>query len=164
MEDFPTGESCFIDANILGYASVEVRPFTAASRSFLARVAAGEVFAFTSANAVADALFKTMMTEISARFVPPGAKTLAFVQNHPKVIRLLLHYPKAVEALAKLPLRLLSLDWDAIQAGMHISVEHGLLTNDAMIVALMQRHRLSHLITNDDDFDAVPGLTVWKPR
>ena len=47
---------------------------------------------------------------------------------------------------------------------MHISVEYGLLTNDAMIVALMQRHRLSHLITNDDDFDAVPGLTVWKPR
>ena len=61
IEDFPTGESCFIDANILGYASVEVRPFTASWRSFLARVATGEIFAFTSANAVADALFKTMM-------------------------------------------------------------------------------------------------------
>lgn len=40
----------------------------------------------------------------------------------------------------------------------------GHLTNDAMIVALMRRHQLSHLITNDDDFDAVPGLTIWKPR
>ena len=164
IEDFPTGESCFIDANILGYASVEILPFTASCRSFLGRVAAGEIFAFTSANAVADALFNTMMVEISAGFVPPGTKALAFVQNHPEVIRRLLHYPKAVEGLAKLPLRLLSLDWDAIQAGMHISVEQGLLTNDAMIVALMRRHQLSHLITNDDDFDAVPGLTIWKPR
>jgi len=28
----------------------------------------------------------------------------------------------------------------------------------------MQRHGISHLATNDDDFDWVPGVTVWKPR
>ena len=39
-----------------------------------------------------------------------------------------------------------------------------LLTNDAMIVALMRRHGVTHLVTNDNDFDRVPGLTVWKPR
>ena len=42
--------------------------------------------------------------------------------------------------------------------------ETGLLTNDATTVALMRRHGLSDVATNDDDFDAVPGLTVWKPR
>lgn len=47
---------------------------------------------------------------------------------------------------------------------MRISIQDRLLTNDAMIVALMQRHELTHLVTNDDDFDHVPGLTVWKPR
>jgi predicted nucleic acid-binding protein len=41
---------------------------------------------------------------------------------------------------------------------------HGLLTNDALIVAVMQRHGITHLATNDDDFDRVPGITVWKPR
>jgi predicted nucleic acid-binding protein len=45
-----------------------------------------------------------------------------------------------------------------------ISLQHGLLTNDAIIVASMQRHGLTNLATNDDDFDRVPGLTVWKPR
>jgi len=31
-------------------------------------------------------------------------------------------------------------------------------------VALMERHQLTHWVTNDDDFDHVSGLTIWKPR
>lgn len=33
-----------------------------------------------------------------------------------------------------------------------------------MVEALMQRHGLTHLFTNDDGFDGVSGITVWKPR
>jgi predicted nucleic acid-binding protein len=164
IDSFPAGESCFIDANILGYASIEIVPLTARCRAFLERVAAGEIFAFTSAGAVADALFKTLMIEATRRFVPAGTKALAFLQNHPELIGQLSHYPAAAEGLAKLPLRLLPVDWDVIQAATRISIQHGLLTNDALIVALMQRHHLTHLVTNDDDFDRVPGLTLWKPR
>jgi predicted nucleic acid-binding protein len=137
---------------------------TARCREFLERVATGDVLAFTSAGAVADALFKTMAIEVARRFVPSGTKVLSFLQNHPEVIGQLAHYPAAAEGLAKLPLQMLSSDWDLIRAAVRISGEDGLLTNDAMIVALMRRHQLTHLITNDDDFDRVPGLTVWKPR
>ncbi|MGB9624053.1 MAG: type II toxin-antitoxin system VapC family toxin [Phycisphaerae bacterium] len=164
IDGFPAGEACFVDANILGYASIEFVPLTARCRGFLERIASGEILAFTCASAVADALFKTMLTEVARRFVPTGAKVLAFLQSHPEVIGQLSHYPAAAEGLAKLPLRLLPVDWETIRAGARISVQHRLLTHDAMIVALMQRQRLTHLVTNDDDFDSVPGLTVWKPR
>jgi len=164
IDDFPAAESCFVDANILVYASIEFVPLTARCRAFLERVAAGEVVAFTSAGAVADALFKIMVIEVTRRFVPPGAKALAYLQRHPDLITQLSHHPAAVEGLAKLPLKLLSVDWETIRAGARISSQHRLLTNDAMIVALMQRHQLTHLVTNDDDFDSIPGLTVWKPR
>ncbi len=164
IDSFPTGESCFIDANILGYASIECVPLTTPCRTFLGRVAAGEVFAFTSAGVVADALFKTMVIEATHRFVPPGTKALAFLQNHPEAISQLSHYPAAAESLAVLPLRLLPVDWEVIRSAIRISVEHSLLTNDAIIVALMRRHQITHLITNDDDFDTIPGVTVWKPR
>jgi predicted nucleic acid-binding protein len=40
----------------------------------------------------------------------------------------------------------------------------GLLTNDALTVALMRRKGLTHRVTNDDDFDSVANLTIWKPR
>jgi predicted nucleic acid-binding protein len=164
IDGLPAGESCFVDANILGYACIEFVPFTARCRAFLERVAGGEVTAFTSAGALADALFKTMIIEASRRFVPPGTKPLAFLQRHPDVIGQLSHYAAAAEGLATLPLQLLPVDWSAIRACARVSTQHRLLTNDAMIVALMQRHGLTHLATNDDDFDAVPGIRAWKPR
>jgi len=61
-------------------------------------------------------------------------------------------------------LNLLPCDAAILVESAAISQSQGLLTNDALIVALMQRHGISHLATNDDDFDRVPGITVWKPR
>ncbi len=45
-----------------------------------------------------------------------------------------------------------------------LSAQLGLLSNNALVVALIRRHALSDLVTNDDDFDAIAGLTIWKPR
>jgi hypothetical protein len=28
----------------------------------------------------------------------------------------------------------------------------------------MEHLGLTHLATNDDDLDRIPGLTIWKPR
>jgi predicted nucleic acid-binding protein len=47
--------------------------------------------------------------------------------------------------------------------GQKVVRELGLLTNDATIVAIMRRMGVRHLVTNDTDFDALPGITVWKP-
>ena len=105
-----------------------------------------------------------MIIEATQRFVAPGSKPLAFLQKHPEVIAQLIHYPAVVTSLSKLPLTMLPVDWEAIAASVSISREQKLLTNDAIIVAVMQHHQLRHLITNDDDFDSVPGLTVRKPR
>ena len=39
----------------------------------------------------------------------------------------------------------------------------GLLTNDAVTVALMQAHGLTRVASSDADFDRVPGLTRYAP-
>jgi predicted nucleic acid-binding protein len=53
---------------------------------------------------------------------------------------------------------------ELLRTATRLAVTHGLLTNDSLIVAQMYRHQLTHLVTNDDDFDRVPGLAIWKPR
>ena len=51
-----------------------------------------------------------------------------------------------------------------VQHAAELSMKMGLLTNDATTLALIQRHGLSNLATNDSDFDSIPNLTIWKPR
>jgi len=53
---------------------------------------------------------------------------------------------------------------DLIERAAALSVQHRLLTNDAITVASMERLGLTDLATNDDNFDTVPGFTIWKPR
>jgi predicted nucleic acid-binding protein len=42
-----------------------------------------------------------------------------------------------------------------------LSKQFGLLTNDALLVAIMQDHGLTALASGDADFDRVPGLTRY---
>jgi predicted nucleic acid-binding protein len=41
--------------------------------------------------------------------------------------------------------------------------QHGLLTNDALILALMHHHNLALLASHDADFDRVPGIMRYAP-
>lgn len=69
-----------------------------------------------------------------------------------------------MDRLAAIPMEMLPIDQTILRQASNFAVSHRLLTNDAIIIALMQRHGIVHLVTNDDDFDQVPTITVWKPR
>jgi predicted nucleic acid-binding protein len=47
--------------------------------------------------------------------------------------------------------------------GADLSQQHGLLTNDARVVAVMQANNLNKLASADTDFDRVPGLSRYAP-
>jgi len=44
-----------------------------------------------------------------------------------------------------------------------IDQQVGLLSGDALVVAVMRGHGLSSLASHDADFDRVPGLTRYSP-
>ncbi len=48
-------------------------------------------------------------------------------------------------------------------AGVALCQQLGMLTNDALIVAVMQAHNLTKLASSDTDFDRVSGLTRYGP-
>jgi len=161
--DPPQGCTCFVDANIFVYHFIEVGEVSSACRAFLMRVAAGEVEAVSTAGCLADAVHRVMAVEARERFAL-SSNPVSWLQQHPGKVRELHAFLDAARQLASLPLRLLHADTRVIRDTAAISRQHGLLTNDAVIVALMRIHGLVHLATNDDDFDTVAGLTVWKPR
>lgn len=160
----PSGARCFVDANILYYHFVETPPFSDPCSVFLQRVLAGELAAFASASVLAEAIHKIMLAEAAARFQLQRPNLVNWLANHHERITQLTMFRAAAEELALWPMVLLPTGGAVLAQAAAVSQQHGLLTNDALIVALMRSHGLAHLVTNDDDFDSVPNLTIWKPR
>jgi predicted nucleic acid-binding protein len=60
-------------------------------------------------------------------------------------------------------IRVLTVPAALVSTGATLSRQHGLLTNDAVILARMQADRLTHLASHDAHFDGLPGLTRYTP-
>lgn len=162
--DLPVGSRCFVDANILYYHFVETPPVSDPCSGFLQRTVAGDITACVSAAVLAEAIHKIMLAEAAARFGLQRPNLVNWLGNHRDRIRELTEFRAAAEQLATWPLVLLPTDSTVLAQAAATSQQHALLTNDALIVALMRIHGLTHLVTNDNDFNSIPGLTVWKPH
>jgi predicted nucleic acid-binding protein len=59
--------------------------------------------------------------------------------------------------------RILTIPPHLIAAAAAVSIQHGLLTNDALVVAVMEANGLTNIASSDADFDRVPWLTRYAP-
>jgi predicted nucleic acid-binding protein len=50
-----------------------------------------------------------------------------------------------------------------VETATAVSQQCGLLSGDALIVAVMQQHGITHIASLDADFDHVPGITRFSP-
>jgi predicted nucleic acid-binding protein len=162
--DLPDGSACFIDANIVYYHFVEVQPFSNACTALLKRVASGQVVGYASAHVISEALHKIMLAEAAAKFGLNRAGLVNWLQRHQDRIGELSEFRLAAHEFAEMGISLLPMDITLFDEAAAQSAQYGLLTNDALVVALVQRHGLVNLVTNDDDFDRLSGLSIWKPR
>lgn len=162
--DMPNGTRCFIDANCLYYSLVDEEPFTAPCIALLRRIGSGEIAAVVSSGVVSDVLHKVMLSDATAQFARPRAGLLRWLRDHPEAVCHLNRHVEALKVIRALPLQILPVTLDVLADATPFTKDHGLLMGDAIIAGLMKRHNLQHLVTNDSDFDRVPGITVWKPR
>jgi predicted nucleic acid-binding protein len=70
---------------------------------------------------------------------------------------------QAIQEVPQYGLQLLTIPPPLIDAAAAISQQNGLLSNDALIVAVMQANGLTKLASTDADFDRVPGLARYAP-
>ena len=162
--DVPDGQRCFLDANILYYCFVDVPPLSEACRQLLQRVQNGDVAALTDIRCLSDCVHKTMLAEVSQKFGRPREKLVGWLKQHPEALS---NLPKTLEVcdrLLQLRLTILANEASLLPAAVAAAQTGKLLLGDANIVSQMQAHGIVDLATNDDDFDRVPGITVWKPR
>jgi predicted nucleic acid-binding protein len=83
--------------------------------------------------------------------------------RHPVEVQKLVQFRQFLLDIPTLGIQVLSIPPSLVYAATALSQQYGLLSGDALIVAVMKQEGLTHLASNDGDFDRVPGLTRYAP-
>jgi len=160
--DLFQGASFFVDANIFVFHFQPHALFGSACTDLLKRVELQELSGYTSTQVLGEVAHRLMTLEASARFGWP-TKIVDRLKRNPAAVQQLVHFRSALQKIPQMGVQVLTVATPLVDAAAGISQSTGLLTNDAMVVAVMKANGLTNLASNDADFARVPGLTRYAP-
>ena len=104
-----------------------------------------------------------MTIEVAQALGRPLAGMANWLRRHPTEVQRLRRHRQVIDDLAAIPITILPISGPQVSRAADLSLQHGLLTNDALAVAVMQDKGLTALASLDADFDRVPGITRYAP-
>lgn len=162
FDSIPAGSAVFLDANTLVYAFTADPRFSAACANLLRRIENKEFQAVTSAH-VGEMAHRLITLEASSKLKRALAGLVNWLKRHPLEVQALSSNRNAIDELSILPITIHAVTRANVSQAVYISRAHGLLTNDALTVAIMNQHGLTRIASNDADFDRLPGFTRFTP-
>jgi predicted nucleic acid-binding protein len=159
FNDIPAGATVFLDANTLIYHFPNHPRYGAVCTSLVERIEQKEIQGFTSTDCLADLAHRLMTIEAMGHFNWPATGLAARLRKHHAEIPRLSLYKQATARVTQLGINVLPITEPLVVAATDFSSQYGLLTGDALIIAVMRHHGLTQLASLDDDFDRVPGVT-----
>jgi predicted nucleic acid-binding protein len=161
--DLATGDAVFVDANTLIHLfqpHPQLGPFC---QQLIQRIDNQDLVGFTSSHVVSEVSHRLMTVEANRalNWSIPGIGNR--LRTNPHEVQKLSLFRHAVEQIAQSRLQILTVPPPVLVAAVALCQQLGLLTNDAVTVALMQTHGLTKVASSDSDFDRVPGLTRYAP-
>jgi predicted nucleic acid-binding protein len=157
------GDAVFVDANTLTYHFEPHAHWGPACTQLLHRIENQQLVGYTSSHVIGEVSHRLMTIEAHRLLGWQMAGIGNRLRTNPTDVRKLGLFRTAVEKLLQSKLPILILTPALLAAGVGLSQQLGRLTNDGLIVAVMQAHGLSKIASNDDDFDRVPGITRYAP-
>jgi predicted nucleic acid-binding protein len=161
--DLRTGDAVFLDANIFIFHFGPDPQFGPACGQLIQRIENQDVQGFTTLHVLGEVAHRLMVLEAIAVKGWVAGKIKRRLKQQPGVLQTLSRFRTYIEAVLKSRVQLLPLMPGFLVNAVVLSQQHGLLINDALIVAAMQAHGLTRIASEDSDFDRVPGLTRYAP-
>ncbi len=161
--DLVAGDVVFLDANTLVYHFVADPSWGAACSQLLQRIEHQEIQGMTSTHVLTEMAHRIMTIEAISAFNLPAAGIARRLRQRPAQVQQLAGFHQAVERVLQSRIQVLTIPASVVAAGTMLSRQTGLLSNDALIVAIMQANGLDKLASSDQDFDRVPGLVRFEP-
>ena len=163
LDQVPAGAQVFVDSNIFVYHFQPHPVFGPTCHRLLERVERQDIEGFTSATPLSEVAHRLMVVEAGTLPGWGSGKVLNRLKKQPAVVQQLTLFQTAVTAVIQSNIRVLAVSGTLVPAAAVLSRQQGLLTNDALILALMRQHGFTYLASHDSDFDVVAGLTRYWP-
>lgn len=153
-----------LDANIVIYALFPQTSQHQSCKKLLERGARGDVQLHLVVNTVADVIHRTMVLEVLAQGpFQKSAEAVTYLKQNPQAVLKLTRYKTILHELKQVRINILPLTYRDLHVSKQYRDKYGLMTNDSLILAVMQREKIQYLATNDTDFQRVPTIAVRLP-
>jgi len=158
------GDAVFVDANTLTYHFEPHARWGPACTQLLQQIELQQLIGYTSSHVVGEVSHRLMTIEAHKLLRWQIAGIGNRLRANPTEVRKLGLFRTAVEKLVQSKLQILMVTPALLAAGVALGQQLGLLTNDALIAAVMQAHGLTKIASSDTDFDRIPGITRYAPQ
>lgn len=161
--NIPSGDPVFLDANVFVYDFGPDPVFGPPSRALLKRIEQGDLAGYASSHVFHDVAHRLMTLEACQTLGWPFAGIGQRLRRHPAEIQQLFVFRQALDNIVRIGVHIVPVTAQQVLLASDISRQHGLLSGDALIVAVMQSQNLTNLASNDGDFDRVAGIARYGP-
>lgn len=156
----PNGASIFVDANIFVYHFTGV---SAECSQFLERCERGEIIAVTGVHTLLEVLHRLMMVEaVIKRLVSPG-NVARKLREQPEIVKELSQSEEQAEIILGMGVEVMPVEGDVLVTSRHYRSAYGLMVNDSVAAAMVQRARIDMIASADQDFARIPGFRLYTP-
>lgn len=161
--DIAAGTTVFIDANTFIYAFSQHSALGPACRDLLDRVDQQDVNATSSSHVLSETAHRLMTLEACALFGWQYARVGRRLKRSPSQLQQLDSFRQSIDEIVDSEINVVDVTSDLVVNATEISQQHGLLSGDALIIAVMQYHGITQIASADADFDRVTGITRFAP-
>ncbi|MFZ1321180.1 MAG: type II toxin-antitoxin system VapC family toxin [Ignavibacteria bacterium] len=154
------GDSIIIDANIIIYA---IQKESEQCKNLLLKCAEEEINGILPVHILAEVMHILMISEARDNGWITGSNPAKQLSEKPDRVRQLLRYENLMKDLMSINLNIISLKQEDFLTTMRIQREFGLLTNDALLVAVSERLRVQGIASADKRFGLVSGKILYSP-
>jgi predicted nucleic acid-binding protein len=163
FDNLPPGAAVFLDANCLVCAFGGQSPHTPACRQLLDQIENGDFQGVASSQVLGEMAHRLMPLEAASSLGRSLTGMANWLKRHPAEVQRLSRFRQAIDEVGLIGIRLLPVEGGDVSLAADITIQHGLLSNDVLVVVLMRRYGLTHLVSLDTDLDRVPGITRYAP-
>ncbi len=161
--DLAVGDSVFLDANILVFHFAPDPAYGPPCGQLVQQIQNQQLKGFTSTHVLGEVAHRLMVLEASNLAGWVTGKVKRRLKQHPGAVQQLTRFRSAIETILRSQIHVFAIAPVLFVDAVVLSQQHGLLTNDALILAVMQANGLTKIASEDSDFDRVPGLMRYAP-